>query len=164
MAATTTDQLVALLEAAFPSDTVPAAERIADRAGAVGDERTQVVDDYAGMRWTDISSEVLGFNAEALFFMTDEAFVYYLPAFIRKYLRDRKAADLIPQNVLGLLTPGGNDRWFRALATCLSTPQKLFIAKFLEYVRDEHAYYSSEAEAALASYWRQPTEGTNDRG
>lgn len=155
---TSKDDLVKALEQTFPEEPKPPAERLVYDSTGRHPECIQVLIDYSAVRWTDIPSDVLGFNTDALHCMTYEAFAYYLPAFIRKYLRDRKSADVIPQELLTELTRGeANPERFGYLETHLLPSQKRFIVAFLEYVRDADEYYSSDAEVALASYWRQAT-------
>jgi hypothetical protein len=147
-------QLVRSLEEAFPTDPLPS-EIVRDGGGVV-DERDEILNDYYGLRWTEVPPEVLGFNTDALGFMTSEGCVYYLPAFIRKYLLDREHADLIPQGIVALLTPGlGDENRFRGVIDRMTELQKRFIAALLEYMRDSHPFYSREAEVALARHWHR---------
>jgi len=156
-------QIDAALEAAFPLEPRPPDKNIVYDASGEHDECMQVLADYAGRLWTDVPTDILGFNADALHFMTDEAFLYYLPAFIRKYLREREGADLIPQQLISMLTPGEADpARFHFLETRSSNRQKQFIAALLAHVRDEDPFYRPEAEAALSSYWQKALAEAND--
>jgi hypothetical protein len=121
-------------------------------AGALFDERTEVAERFAGLAWTDVPDAILGFNADALYFMTEAAFAYYLPAFMRKSLKDHEGADMIPVQVLTMLTPGSNDERLTQFVEGLNPSQKEVVRRFLEHLGN-YPDDAAQAERAL-QFWR----------
>ncbi len=98
--------------------------------------------------------------AACLVFMTNEAFAFFLPAFLRISLDEYDAADAIPGAVINRLVEmaEGHDNGRRDAVMRSYTREQLgAIADFLEEMSDRywHLYPEDSARRALR-YWKHP--------
>jgi Family of unknown function (DUF6714) len=101
------------LERAFGHLPLPKSDGIVYDNSGEHLECNQVRAKYSGRHWRDLSIEDIIEEPDALAFFTDEAFRFYLPAFIRASLRDPERADLIPYHVLSSLARPADREWWQ---------------------------------------------------
>ena len=127
-------------------------------------ESAELTEAFKGKHWKELDPAELNYNSSN--FLSPEGFRHYLPAYLIAALDDY--GDLLPHTVYNLipnLNPddlslekpepqdGKHERFER-----LSPTEKQAVRAFLEYVRDEYAYYFFQGEAprlALERYWGQ---------
>jgi hypothetical protein len=93
--------LVHRIHEVFSTQTPPAATQIVD-SGC--DEAAGIRLMLSGKLWTELAHNELCGENSALGFLTDQAFRYYLPAYMILLLHDLRAADLLSSSVIRHLT------------------------------------------------------------
>jgi hypothetical protein len=163
--ARTADEIRAEIRAAFAARPYPGDDRLASGpsySGDEGDENGDVERFFRGKDWREVTLDaILGGRAlqpnSFLFFLSPEAFVYYLPAFLIASLD--VALDVDNRFDLGeplafKLMPEREDH---ARITAQLTPaEKRAVAHALEHLAREYEkrrYTTNQAQAALDSAW-----------
>lgn len=129
-------------------------------------EQQQVKDYFKGKKWEDITlgslrTEYIGDESACLYFMTEQAARYYLPAYLLISVIDYNDADVIIDSVISMLTPeehdGSNLERFYSWVKGFSLEQCNVISLFLLYMAKNHSDYFFEGEPniALECYWRK---------
>ena len=138
-----------------------------------GDEPAEYALEFKGLDWRTLHPRFISYHYAALRFFTDEAFAYFLPAFlIADVLGEAGNANPVyhltrglseePSFDRGVLNPEGRQPgtmdWHAYVLRRLSgfrPPQRHAISRYLEY-RADHAwdFTADKINAALASYWR----------
>lgn len=80
------------IKAVFPVTGVPKPEHIVQ--GSSGED-IEIKAMLAGKQWTALKNEELAYENSALSSLTDEAFCYYLPAYMMLLLTDLDTADVL---------------------------------------------------------------------
>lgn len=93
--------LIQRVHNAFPTANPPAGNRIVK---GVSGEATDIKAMLSGKRWNELNGDVLVRENSALGFLTDEAFRYYIPAYLLLLLHDLRAADILASSVIRHLT------------------------------------------------------------
>jgi hypothetical protein len=131
-------------------------------------ESLEVAAAFRGKEWQHLGTSFVRENKEALPLLSEDAFRYYIPAYLVACLDDRSGIDVAWDSVIFLLTPGKTpDAWFLARARGFSPSQVEAIVCFLEfqYASEKIAWEGDEPpqefERALR-YWRErsTTEAT----
>lgn len=166
MAAIDPTELKATIRRVFSSAEYPGDDHIA-YGGEDHLEGQQVAEHFRGKQWSDIDlAFIRGYDEFAdasacLSFMTDEAFRYYLPAFLLVTLEDFADAGLVAATTVSKLAPW-RDESDEAMKSFVErrlsgfTPaQREAIGKFLEHMSDTHRddLEGDELDRAL-SFWR----------
>jgi hypothetical protein len=86
---------------AFPIANPPANNHIVK---GMSGEAMEIRAMLSGKRWNELKIEVLVRQNSALGFLTDEAFCYYIPAYLLLLLQDLRAADILASSVIRHLT------------------------------------------------------------
>jgi Family of unknown function (DUF6714) len=98
--------------------------------------------------------------AACLVFMTDEAFAFFLPAFMRIALDDYKVADSIPEAVINRLVDmaEGRDNERRdAVLQSYSRADVDSISRFLKTMSELYWHeYPDDAALRAYAYWKDP--------
>jgi hypothetical protein len=68
-------------------------------------ESREVCEAFRGKCWDDIDVEFLLTNYDAIFFFSEPAYRYYLPAFLRAITESYDSADHLIEEVVASLTP-----------------------------------------------------------
>lgn len=111
-----------------------------------------------GRHWSELRLDSLLEHNGSLLFMTDEAYRYYLPAYLLACLED--APDMVYEDLLATLTPVDEYplmRNFLARVQGLTDVQKEAIkAFFVDAIREcEFGFIDDGATQALKRYWDQ---------
>jgi hypothetical protein len=122
----TNNELLQSIAAAFSSAGLPLTV-VDDVPGDF--ERHDIQDAFAGKTWDSISDDVLLHHAEAVFFFTPEAWVYYLPAYMSFMIRDLEGCDFVIHSVVESLV-SNMDEYRPLLGTC----QRQVIADVLSWM------------------------------
>jgi hypothetical protein len=121
----------------------------------------EIADAFRGKHWSEVPFETLLYHNDALHFFTDEAFRFYLPAYLLAVLERYEDADVLPEMLVGVLTapdpqdPGYSS--FRLRFDGFSADRRAAVTAFLEYLMMTHQdeYPDDELLTALQSYWTQ---------
>ena len=119
----------------------------------------QIADAFRGKHWTEVPFETLLYHNDALHFFTDEAFHFYLPAYLLAVLERYDDADILPEMLVGVLTapdPEAPDySFFQQKFKSFTSAQEAAVKAFLEYLMKTYPdhYRHNEPLAALQSYW-----------
>ena len=157
----TKEDLISDIRAAFGFSEPP--RDIVTTMGG-GSEPTHIVGYFTGKRWSEITikkaadDRYSGDLSSALLFMTDEAFKYFLPAYLLMLLNEIDTADLIVERVFYRLTLPAEEQADRAACEkkfdLFSIEQKQLIARFIAN-QVSTLHYNEEAKKAYISYWYQ---------
>lgn len=159
--------LINVIQKAFTDTPYPGDDNIGySTTDFDGIRHTEVL---RGKHWKEISLEIIQPIDLSLYFVTDDAFVFYLPAFLLASLE--ADADSVYDHVMFVLTlPSDTSSYaplFRRIVAILSMAQKEAIRSYLEYRSYETTEYDkiwgesseNDAQQALDSYWG--TESTD---
>lgn len=151
----------------FSGRRYPGDDRIGERDERYPDyEGHRVSAFFRGKDWREITYGSLrdhypGDASACLHFMLDEAFRYYLPAFLLMAL-DPQAYDMAEHVCFVLTDPGPADAAlhtrFRARVAQLSAAEKDAVTAVLRFLADDYDRKGepmNPARAALDSYWEQ---------
>jgi len=95
-----------LIEQVFPEVHPPVIEDLCEASGDEAHEETEV---FEGKHWSELSPEFLHIYRDAIFWLTPEAFYYYLPAFMRASVITEDINALFVHSILQLLEPSYSD-------------------------------------------------------
>jgi hypothetical protein len=104
----TKDEMIQEIDKAFKDTPYPGDDRIVT---AYRDYEDESLSDFVGKDWRDTGIDLLcpascpNKHSSSLCFMTPEAFVYYLPAYMTVSVSHYEELDLLPNNVIYGLTP-----------------------------------------------------------
>ncbi len=113
---------------------------------------------FTGKKWEEIKLEDIQYKDYVFSFFSQEAYYYYLPAFMIIVLDSYIEANVVSQAVVYRLTPPTNDykprkKWRDKTVSGFNEIQKKAIKLFLETLRD---FYGDEwAEIALENVWNK---------
>lgn len=174
----TPENLIQDLIQAFPLYPIPQNPAVVSH----GSEPLAVEAYFTNKKWTDVTLADIKANYSepmdtCLFYMTDEAYVYFLPAFIIMEITDPVGTDAAGDHMIGsLVLPSWrkiryleDDDQFIAKFKLYNEKQKSLIATFLKYkshtkaaaLEAFRALYPNNgdldntAQVALDSYWGQ---------
>ena len=149
---------------AFVDRPRPADDRIALADDRYPDyEGNRVAAFFRGKDWHDVSWPALqrypGDPTASLRFLQDEAFLYYLPAFLRMALEEGEIAEPVS---FALADPGPeapeDSRRFHARMARLSADEKAAVVAVLRHLADRYESAgepANPARDALSSYWER---------
>jgi hypothetical protein len=151
------------VEAAFEDVPYPGDDNICD-AESTPDE-TEIIRAFRGKHWKAVNFEFIMFRfTSALYFLSSEAFVIYLPSYLITTIVHYENCDVLPDYMWGNLAVEENDAFFREVflprAKLLTTKQIEIIEEFLDlmYLQMEKEF-SEEIESAnevisAKRFWR----------
>jgi hypothetical protein len=125
----------------------------------IDEERQQIIAEFSGIDWRKINPDIIISNCQSLFFFSDEAFRYYLPAFM-KVCFTIKDANEVKGVVLSSLTPPKDNlslNKFIDTMSKFSNVQKGAILLFLEILKDEQKddFPAYNLNKIINQYWYQ---------
>lgn len=106
------EEILKDLDIAFGGLSIPPDGQIVYDNSGYHLECNQIRAKFRNRHWKDISIRDLEGEADSLAFLTNEAFRFFLPAFIQVALLHPIQADLIPDFVLGLLARPDLTKWW----------------------------------------------------
>jgi hypothetical protein len=150
-------ELAAEIEGAFESLSYPGDD---DLIGAPTHwEAPEVLEAFRGKHWKDVPLSVLFTHRLSLPLFSDEAFRFYLPAYLVAALLHPEEVDTLRENVFFSLTPpeseGPRASSFMERMKRFDAQQTAAIRRFVElYVQQETSYPDSNRERALM-FWQR---------
>lgn len=133
------DQIRKRIEQAFPVDGIPVAPII----DTYDDEG--IVPTFLGRSWNSFATRELREHSAAISFLTESAFIYYLPAFLVATIDDPETADIIPDN---LLTKFARPR-AAAIVARLTPEQRSVVVEFFSACLGDDPCYARELADAM---------------
>lgn len=144
------------LAAAFPDHSPVPGTCVLYDPGCRQDACLQASALFQGKPWRTLPPAALRNTEGPLLRLSDQAFAYYLPAYLQSFLDDYHGADVMVDCVIGLLTPPGPSgvraSWRQRRAAHFNAAQTQAIAAVLQQLVDQ--YHDAPAQAALDRYWR----------
>ena len=147
--------LIAHIEAAFPTQPIPAHLKLTK-----GDSEEAFSYDciFGGRTWSSLlDAEFLWQNRAAMTFFVPDAFRYYIPAFMTISIRETRASDLVPAEVISAFTlPSDSGAAAQAmkLYRAFTKSQAAVIRDYLEFFAAWHEEgLDREARKALRQFW-----------
>lgn len=160
------EELTARIEGAFAEVPYPARGLVDGHDG----ESIEIADAFRLKRWQDLDIDFLCHaHMEDIFLLSDEAFRYFLPGYMKVSVLYYDQADLVPDCVVHALTMPGPEDWreddpkilfhdkidFLRKMRPFTAEQKRVIREFLEYMDRVHGedYPDHDPKVALQRYW-----------
>ncbi|MEH6462177.1 DUF6714 family protein [Chitinimonas sp. JJ19] len=145
-----------LLVREFSAASLVPKERLLADAACKLDECIQVKSIFGGKKWQDISVGDLDYTEGVVLRLSDEAFSYYIAAYLHRFITRYDEADVMLDCIMSMLTPPlshGEPRpaWVASRLSYWSDAKCGLIAQVLKYLSDEHDCYASKQ--ALAAFW-----------
>lgn len=166
------DNLREKIVATFIERPYPGDDHLALPGGGCGGDRDDVTRFFRGKDWREIrTNSILSGDLDPnafLYFMSTDAFLYYLPAFLIESLDVDSVLDLGESLAFGLTPPLGDpgdpgfiakEKYFYPIVSALTQDEKQVVADVLQYlVRefDKRNHKLSMAREALDTYWAEP--------
>jgi hypothetical protein len=124
----------------------------------IDEERQQIIAEFSGIEWRKINPDIILSNCQSLFFFSDEAFRYYLPAFMRVCFTVKNANE-VKGVVLSSLTPPKDNLSLNKFIDVMSkfgNVQKGAILLFLEILKEEQENFPAYSlNKIINQYWYQ---------
>jgi hypothetical protein len=166
------DELVGLIERAFPAHPLPAVtlRQVTLSDQGIAREISDAEWESAGRidrdtPWTALMDGDLIACKSGVAHLTEPEFSYYLGALLRFAVRHLDAALWTPEGelvgaVLFTVTDysGARADYVHARWASLTLGQTEVIRRFLDYVRTHSDRYRADADGALAGYWSAPAQ------
>ncbi|SLN65124.1 hypothetical protein RUM8411_03234 [Ruegeria meonggei] len=115
-----------------------------------------ILEFYGGVRWQDLTDQIIESGYAAPNAFSAKAFQYYLPAYLIWTLRNPDSPLYVGESVLLALNPGTSKEMLRHFRkskfSLLTFGQQETVQKFLYHLAD-NPNHSELAEAALLTYW-----------
>ncbi|MCA9681975.1 MAG: hypothetical protein KC457_07245 [Myxococcales bacterium] len=140
--------LIQTIEEAFSEVERPDDRNYTTSKGEAYEEASE----YFGRTREELSPEFLEQNRGVIFWFTPEAFLYYLPAFLRASVETDDEDALYIHSFLFLLRPNDQEDFARARWGLLNDKQVTALREWLEWLRDKASndkILRNEAEEAL---------------
>lgn len=151
------------IRAAFAEVPYPGDENIVQGPSL---EAKEIESFFRGKRWDEITLENLNGNppmdpSAGPSFMTEQAFHYYLPAYLMITIDSKPEADVIPEFTVHRLSipeiPEAERSWYRSRVARFTRTQRRAVKAVLEYVRDmfqglPYADMASPTQSTI-QYW-----------
>jgi hypothetical protein len=138
-------ELRTLVERAWEGSVYPGDVNIAYDGEGHNLECIQVADFFRGKRWNDVTLGSLksyrGDASACLYFMSVDAFRYYLPAYMLIALDNYAEADVVADTAVNALTPqplGPLQKFWAERLAGFSPKQREAIVAFLRFMASEH--------------------------
>lgn len=150
------------IERAFPVGPAPTDDHLVEHVCAECDDLRRL---FRGVQWTDLPDKVIDENFDKLPLLTAEAFVYYVPAYIRRAVLNPQEKDCGLSSVLTVTVYSlcdqklPDDHWWRERAERFTREQESAVAVFLRWVvalGESGNVDQTEIDGArcgLARYW-----------
>jgi hypothetical protein len=127
------------IEAAFADAPRPADDHLVRHPDATSGDDAEIAAAFRGKRWDELPIELLAHHHEAVFFLTPEAYRYFLPAYLIACVGGVRRAGNIASAVVSSLTPprGGVDAGFEAKLQGFTAAQRAAIRSVLALLQSE---------------------------
>ncbi len=115
-----------------------------------------ILEFYGGIKWQDMTDDMVVYGYAAPTAFSAKAFQYYLPAYLLWTLRNPDSPEYAGESTLLALDPGRPDECLhefrKSKFAMLTLKQRELIRKILCHFAN-HAYLGELAETALLNYW-----------
>jgi hypothetical protein len=135
------EELRQQIEAAFAETKYPGDDRLVYDNTGDHLECNEVAAAFRGRDWRQLSQDILRRHSQSLFFLTPEAYRFYLPAYLNAATLHYDEADTIPGSVVFSLIPPSDARDARAYQRRIegfTQAQRKAIRSFLEFLKQNH--------------------------
>lgn len=161
------DDVLKTIQAAFQDIPYPGDDHIAYRKSIPEAEESRVAEFFRGKRWEEITAKTLQEDyrgdGSCLAFMSDEAFIYYLPAYMVIAIQEYEEADVIADSAVFALSPPKGDiahlrPWWQERVAGFTKRQREAILLFLQFMHEHHKEdydYPDSPLAAALEYWQR---------
>jgi len=125
-------------------------------AGRCCDEEEQIIKDFKGKQWFEITPEIIDYHYDSLPLLSSEAYCYFLPRYLQcSLLKLEEGGDLVLQfTVYSLMNPRIKERFYKR-SSLLTEDQQRAIRSYLLFLKEqkqvEHLY--ADISKALDKYW-----------
>jgi hypothetical protein len=141
------NELVDRIAAAFQTKEPPPKRIVVHRC----DECERVSWDFAGKKWTDLSSDVLQYHHDSIPLFSPEAFAYYLPAYLSFAAKDPHS---IGEMVLYSLGPSAGARAVERRTACAYSGEQLrLIVEVAEIIAGDDSEHFRKYLDRARKYW-----------
>ncbi|WP_282154235.1 DUF6714 family protein [Ruegeria atlantica] len=151
--ATTTEDLATRIIAAFDGLDPPADGELLHPECM---DDVDILEFYGGVKWHEMTDQMIIYNYAAPTAFSAKAFQYYLPAYLIWTLLNSDSREYASESILLALDPGTSKEMlheFRKSKFNQLTPaQKEAVLRFLYFFSD-HPDLGEFAESALVNYW-----------
>ncbi len=148
------------VEKAFTNNQYPQNARLVHAfIGHYGDLVSKA---FSGKHWKDLEQDDILAYADELHMFTDEAFVYFLPAFLLDI--NTKNAGIQPSIYYQLIPPVESEKkiFFDQRMKLFTLSQRKVILRFIKHFLQENIdIQKTHRGAETQKYWEQMIEGTN---
>jgi hypothetical protein len=150
------EELRQQIETAFAEVEYPGDDRLVYDTSGDHLECNEVAAAFRGKHWKEIPLDTLRYHSSGIFFLTPEAYRFYLPAYLIAGSLHYDQADLIPDSVVSSITPPSDERNFdvyQRRMEGLTPPQRKALRSFLQFLKLHHAEDDplGDLDKALAS-------------
>ncbi|HVZ72375.1 MAG TPA: DUF6714 family protein [Polyangia bacterium] len=141
------DELADRIAAAFQTGAPPPKRVVVHRC----DECERVSFDFAGRKWSELSTDVLEYHHDSIPLLSPEAFAYYLPAYL---IFAAKEPDRIGEMVLYGIGPSSGERTAERRAACqYSDEQRRLIVEVAEMIAGDDNEHFGRFLRRAREYW-----------
>src|SRR3989344_3320707 len=113
---------------------------------------------FKGKKWQEIDPDALARQNAAPGFLTQEAFHYYIPAYMMLMIQDIDKADILVEIIINKLTPLSENELGESFvkADLFTKEQGACIKHFLQYLQDANPdfFENKEPTIAIERYWK----------
>lgn len=113
-----------------------------------GSDQVGIECDFVGLRWQEVSVDLVERHKDDLGFLTDEAFALYLPAYIVASIVEPESADVAWLSTLEMLTPRPQRRVARL--GIFSSEERQALKEFVMFCSD---WYPEMVSGVLVEFW-----------
>ncbi len=150
-----TAKLIEQITAAFKDQPYTGDDNIV--AGNFG-EYLEVLRDFKGKRWHELSDDAIAYNRSSLHFLTDEGYRHYLPAYMLFCVKNLQTADMALDATIATLTLSHYRKTeinFKERMSGFTSEQGQAVKAFLEHVHKHMPDLMYPPSKALQAYWSQ---------
>jgi hypothetical protein len=150
-------ELIYAVKEAFQKTTYPGDNNLVEDSFYLDVIRTGTV--LKGIMWETMPFNIIMEVRHKVFFLTPQAFCYYLPAFLLAILEGNKV-DSLPGTLVFELRPDSEGHYYQDrlvhIVECLSTQQKIVLIDFFEFLAEKYleTYDDIEGIQAALEYWK----------
>lgn len=117
-----------------------------------------LANNFRGKTWRSISLETLAWERSSLPPFTDQAFQYYLPAFLRAALLHRLETDTLWENIFYTLTPpeeatGREMASFVGRINGFNAGQKAVLKEYMRFYLETETSYDVPGKKRVREFW-----------
>lgn len=147
------EDLIARIRAAFEAAPLPGDDELL-HPDCMDD--CDILQFYGGVRWQDMTDEMVVYNYAAPTAFGPKAFRHYLPAYLIWTLRHPDSPEYAGEAILRALDPGTGSEWlhdFRKSHFDALAPDEVAVVRAFLWEMSRRPSLAEYAEAALVNHW-----------